>query len=71
MPFGELKHGTPGIIQYYQELFNPSNIYTLTLILHKLTKTREVATMRCPCGENRLFNQCHGKLYCGEIKKKK
>jgi len=68
MPFGELPHGTPGILQYYRELFGvDQNMKTLGL-LKILADGNYRGHMPCPCGKGPKLRNCHGPQLL-EIKK--
>ena len=59
LPFGELAHGTDGLLQYYMEFFGTSGIEAMKL-LKCLADDFAPPLMACPCGEGRKLQDCHG-----------
>ena len=59
LPFGELYHGTNGLIQYYVEFFESGVIETMKL-LKCLADDFAPPLMVCPCGGGDRLEDCHG-----------
>ena len=59
MPFGELAHGTAGILDYYIDFFETSKESTIAL-LKCLANDRRQEPEICPCGSGRKLKKCHG-----------
>lgn len=62
MPFGELSHGTEGILEYYKEAFDVDDDYAVLGFLRILAENGYRGHMNCPCGSNTKLRDCHGKL---------
>lgn len=57
--FGELAHGTDGLVQDFQELFHLDSAAKVIQMLTILsTKKRQANKMICPCGCKRRVTQC-------------
>jgi hypothetical protein len=64
----EYSHGTRGIIEYYQELWNINNIYDLRRRLEYITGVRKWGkNKKCFCGSGKQYKLCHmnAKVYQG------
>ena len=59
LPFGELDHGTIGLLQYYMEFFGSGLIETMKL-LKCLADDLAPPLMACPCGAGDRLQDCHG-----------
>ena len=59
MPFGELLHGTAGLLQYYMKFFGTSLVEAMKL-LKCLADDFAPPLMVCPCGGGRKLRDCHG-----------
>ena len=59
MPFGELWHGTDGLLQYYMKFFETSPVGAMKL-LKCLADDFAPPLMACPCGGGRKLQDCHG-----------
>lgn len=59
LPFGELYHGTNGLLQYYMEFFESGMIETMKL-LKCLADDSAPPLMACPCGAGDGLENCHG-----------
>ena len=59
LPFGELSHGTIGLIEYYNGFFGTSFIASLRLI-KCLADGFAPPRMVCPCEGGRKLRDCHG-----------
>lgn len=59
VPFGELCHGTFGLLQYYSEYFGTPAIETMKL-LKCLADDSAPPLMSCPCGSRKQLRECHG-----------
>ncbi len=60
MPFGELSHGSEGILQFYQELFRLDNQEKALRLLEILAFDCYKGHEKCPCESNRRLRKCHG-----------
>lgn len=61
MPFGELSHGTKGVIEYYNSLFEVDDYEMVMNVLHFLCKYGFRGHHKCCCGSKKKFRNCHGK----------
>ena len=59
LPFGELDHGSGGLLQYYMEYFETSGIEAMKL-LKCLADGFAPPLMACPCGADSKLAECHG-----------
>ena len=59
LPFGELRHGTIGLLQYYAEFFGVAPIEAMKL-LKCLADDFAPPLMACPCGSELKLRDCHG-----------
>jgi hypothetical protein len=60
MPFGELIHGTKGIIQCYLEEFQTKDIAVMLNLLDVLTFNTFPGYELCPCQSGERLFKCHG-----------
>lgn len=60
LPFGELAHGTAGLIEQYLELFNLKNEKSLVGLIAILAKANYRGHVFCPCGSGKRLRSCHG-----------
>ncbi len=60
LPFGELSHGCKGIREYYQNIFNTSNVQIVLALLRVLADGSYRGHHRCPCGSRQILRKCHG-----------
>jgi hypothetical protein len=59
MVFGELPHGTPGIVEDYMHIFGLKELGQLHRALHILTKRKRVGNkLPCPCDCGRRTGKC-------------
>lgn len=62
MPFGELKHGVLGLLDYFAELYRvQSRKAGKDLVLLTSLKRRRANKAPCPCGSGRRLGRCHNK----------
>jgi len=59
-PFGELKHGAEGLIDYYKSLFVTDNQYSTIDLLKYIKDKPYRGHLRCPCGSGSRIRNCHG-----------
>lgn len=59
LPFGELAHGSTGLLQYYMTFFGTTGLSTLKL-LKRLADGFAPPMEACPCGSGRTLERCHG-----------
>jgi len=60
MPFGELKHGSAGVAQYYRTYFRvPASTNVAELLLLAGLRRRVANKRPCPCGSGRRLGRCH------------
>lgn len=62
LPYGERPHGTPGIIDFYKELFNITNITSIFNFLKILSNNNYRGHHLCPCKSGKKLRDCHGKI---------
>ena len=62
MPFGELRHGSEGILDYYKELFSVKDDWIVLGLLKILADDNYKGHTLCPCGSNQKLRHCHGDL---------
>lgn len=63
LPVGELKHGSPGLIEDYQQLFGvEGNEACLGMLLMLGLKKRLANKKTCPCGSGLRVGKCHNKV---------
>jgi hypothetical protein len=60
MPYGELSHGWPGILEFYQNLFRVDNNKAVLGLLNVLATGSFRGHSRCPCGSRKRVRDCHG-----------
>lgn len=62
MPFGELRHGTPGVIDDLVEMLGSPNPDIAAKYLHVIRKKKRVANkFPCPCGSGLRLGRCHNR----------
>ena len=61
LPYGDLGHGAPGKLRYYNDLFKVEDFEVLGF-LKLLADNRYKGHFPCPCGSNRKLRNCHGPL---------
>ena len=70
MPFGELSHGSQGLLEYYQSVFKVDNKKAVVRLLQVLTENNYQTNVKCPCGSRKQIRNCHGnqlqKMMIGE-----
>ncbi len=59
-PFGELAHGSQGIVQYYQKIFGVKSVLSIIEFLKILVEDNYRGHLPCPCGSERRLRNCHG-----------
>jgi hypothetical protein len=61
MPFGDLEHGSLGILDFYKDLFG-TDIPSTLLILKTLADgaQRYKSYLSCPCRSTKSLGECHG-----------
>ncbi len=62
MPFGELRHGSEGILDYYKELFTIEDDWSVLGLLKILADDNYKGHTLCPCGSNQKLRHCHGNI---------
>ena len=61
-PYGERDHGSEGVLQSYQEIFETNNyIETFNLACY-IRNHRYRGHHRCPCGSGKRIRDCHGTI---------
>ena len=60
-PFGELKHGSAGILQFYYENLETDSSLVVLRVLLQLLESGCKPMHRCPCGSTRETRKCHGR----------
>jgi hypothetical protein len=62
MPFGELEHGTAGLLQHFAGLFGVADRAAARGFVRAASLRRRVANkMPCPCGSRRRLGRCHNR----------
>lgn len=60
MPFGELEHGSQGLLQDYEQLLDVAGHEAVVSMLILISLPRRVANKQpCPCGRGRRLGRCH------------
>jgi len=59
-PYGELRHGIQGVLDYYSEHFGTSILATMRLLKY-LADYEFPQGDQCPCGSYRELCMCHGR----------
>ena len=62
MPYGELAHGGPGILDYYSQLFDVSSDINSLSLIKILVEDNYRGHQACPCGSGKRLRYCHGPL---------
>ncbi len=60
-PFGEQKHGSAGIVQFYMDAFDLRCEKEAVEVIRFLSEYGYDGHRLCPCGSGRLVKCCHGK----------
>lgn len=60
LPFGDLSHGLGGILEYYLELFDLKDAYSLVGLIAILAQGNYRGHNLCPCGIGKRLRSCHG-----------
>lgn len=59
-PWGELKHGIQGLLQYYKTVFGEATPHQYVQLLRLTALRKRVANKRqCPCQSGRRVGRCH------------
>ena len=62
MPFGELEHGTPGLLEEYARITGATSNAACIGFIECLGLRKRVANKRmCPCGSGRRLGRCHNR----------
>jgi hypothetical protein len=62
MPFGELKHGSAGLIDDLGEMIGASDSRTAAAYVQAIMRKKRIANKRpCPCGSGSRLGRCHNK----------
>ena len=62
MPFGELRHDSEGILDYYKELFAVKDNIAALEFLRILSSERYDDYANCPCGSGLKIKKCHYRI---------
>ena len=62
MTFGELPHGTRGILDYYKELFQTNNSQVVLNLLKLLISNSYRRNSPCPCRSGKPLKKCHADI---------
>ena len=60
-PFGEQRHGSAGIVQFYVDTFDLKCEKDAVEVIRFLSRYGYDGHRSCPCGGGRLVKRCHGK----------
>ncbi|NMA74987.1 MAG: hypothetical protein GX963_12705 [Bacteroidales bacterium] len=61
-PYGDRKHGIPGIYQYYFELFTTESKILVRQLLWLIYGDNYRGHKACPCGSSVNLRNCHGEI---------
>lgn len=62
LPFGELRHGTPGLVDDLGEMLGTSDSKSAAAYLRAVTGKKRIANKRlCPCGSGIRLGRCHNR----------
>lgn len=62
MPFGELEHGSDGLLQHFASLFGVPSPRVAVEFVRLASLRRRLANRReCPCGSGRRLGRCHNR----------
>lgn len=59
LPFGEHKHGAEGLLDYYCELFETTEIKSAYSLLACLFNENLKGHVQCPCQSGKRYRNCH------------
>jgi hypothetical protein len=59
LPFGEHKHGVDGLLDYYCELFETTDIKLAYSLLFCLCRENLKGHIQCPCQSGKRYRDCH------------
>lgn len=59
LPFGENKHGVDGLLDYYCELFETTDIKVAYSLLFCLCMENLKGHIQCPCQSGKRYRDCH------------
>jgi hypothetical protein len=66
MPFGELKHGSAGLIDDLGEMIGASDSRTAAAYVQAIMRKKRIANKRpCPCGSGSRLGRCHNRRVNG------
>ena len=60
MPFGELKHGGEGLLDFYKDMFDVEGDLAVLGLLKILADDNYRGHTPCPCGSGLRLRDCHG-----------
>lgn len=60
LPFGELSHGCKGILEYYENYFNTSDINIIVKFFILLINNNYRGHHICKCNSGKILRRCHG-----------
>jgi len=63
MPFGELSHGSKGIMEYYLEFFKVHSETAVLNLLRALVSGNYKEHQKCPCGSGIIIRFCHAEYF--------
>jgi hypothetical protein len=66
MPFGELRHGSPGLVDDLGEMLGASDSKTAAAYVQAIMRKKRIANKRpCPCGSGMRLGRCHNRRVNG------
>jgi len=68
LPFGELSHGSKGIKEYYQSLFDTSDDKVILSFLKILAEGTYRGHIACVCGSGKIIRKCHSPILLKLVK---
>jgi hypothetical protein len=61
LPFGELSHGSQGILEHYLDLFEVKSCMAALGLVRVIADIDYRGHRECPCGSGQKLRNCHGK----------
>lgn len=59
-PFGELSHGSEGLVEHYKELLETDSNLVVLELLKIIVADHYRGHLICPCGSSERLRKCHG-----------
>jgi len=68
LPYGELRHGAPGILEFYKKLFDVEDDLVALAMMSFLADYKYKGHYSCPCGSKDKLRDCHGSVILEAMK---